>query len=91
MRLSEVRHQERAVSIIRRALRNGRTHHAYLFEGPEGVGKELAARALAARLLCQADHLEPEADACGQCPACLLRLRAFAELGMDDPAGYVPS
>lgn len=69
MRFSDVRHQERALSIIRRALVSGRTHHAYLFEGPPGVGKELTARALAARLLCDAD-LPPDADACGACPAC---------------------
>ena len=53
MRFSDIRHQERAISILRRALRSGRTHHAYLFGGPEGVGKELAARALVARLLCE--------------------------------------
>lgn len=74
MQLSEVRHQERAVSILRRALRSGRTHHAYLFEGPAGVGKELAARALAAQLLCEDDQRAADADACGRCPAC----RVFA-------------
>jgi len=74
VQLSEVRHQERAVSILRRALRSGRTHHAYLFEGPAGVGKELAARALAAQLLCEDDQRAADADACGRCPAC----RVFA-------------
>ncbi|HQL54400.1 MAG TPA: DNA polymerase III subunit delta' [Phycisphaerae bacterium] len=74
MQLSEVRHQERAVSILRRALRSGRTHHAYLFEGPAGVGKELAARALAAQLLCEDDQRAVDADPCGRCPAC----RVFA-------------
>lgn len=72
MRLSDVRHQQRAVSILRRALRSGRVPHAYLFEGPSGVGKELAARALAARLLCDDDTLAPDADACGRCSACRL-------------------
>lgn len=70
MRFSEILHQPRAMGLIRRALRGGRTHHAFLFDGPEGVGKELAARALAARLLCQADSLATDADACGNCPAC---------------------
>ncbi|NUQ50358.1 MAG: DNA polymerase III subunit delta', partial [Phycisphaerae bacterium] len=51
MRFSDVQHQPRAVSLLRRSLRSGRTHHAYLLDGPLGVGKELAARALAARLL----------------------------------------
>ena len=72
MRLADVRHQERAVSILRRALRSGRTHHAYLFDGPEGVGKELAGRGLAARLLCTDETIEPDADACGRCSSCRL-------------------
>ena len=72
MRFSDVRHQERAVSVLRRALRSGRTPHAYLLEGPEGVGKELAGRALAARLLCDDDGLAPDADACGRCNSCRL-------------------
>ncbi|MCG3128975.1 MAG: hypothetical protein CHACPFDD_03871 [Phycisphaerae bacterium] len=69
MRLSDVRHQERAISILRRALSSGRTHHAYLFDGPEGIGKELTARALAARLMCRAPA---GLDACGGCPSCRL-------------------
>jgi len=31
----------------------------------------------------------PDGAACGQCDACLLRLKGFAEAGMDDPAKYV--
>jgi DNA polymerase III delta' subunit len=72
VRFSDVQHQERALSILRRALRSGRTHHAYLFEGPEGVGKELAARALVARLLCTDGDRAPDADACGACNSCRL-------------------
>lgn len=41
--------------------------HALLLTGPDGVGKGLFAKALAARLLCEA----PQADgACGSCPSC---------------------
>ena len=32
------------------------------------------------------DPVEPASRACGRCDACLLRQRAFAELGMTDPA-----
>ncbi|HOU90463.1 MAG TPA: DNA polymerase III subunit delta', partial [Polyangiaceae bacterium] len=39
--------QEPAVQTLRRALATGRVHHAYRFEGPEGVGKELTAFELA--------------------------------------------
>jgi 7-cyano-7-deazaguanine synthase len=31
----------------------------------------------------------PEGKACGHCDACLLRLKAFSSLGMEDPAPYV--
>ena len=49
-----------------RAARAGRLGHALLFHGPEGVGKFLAARALAAGLLCEGGP----APACGVCGAC---------------------
>jgi DNA polymerase-3 subunit delta' len=50
-------------------------HHAYLFDGPDGVGKELAAFGLAQALVCEQrtslDGGEQGAsDACGACRAC---------------------
>lgn len=80
----DIHHQDRALSILRRALGSGRTHHAYLFDGPDGVGKERTARALSARLLCRGDEAAegaalpglptPEGgmDACGACASCRL-------------------
>jgi len=44
--------QESAVRILTHALERDRVAHAYLFEGPSGVGKERAALTLAAALLC---------------------------------------
>lgn len=44
-----------------------RSHHAYLFAGSEGCGKQIAARAFAAALLC-------ERGGCGECRACRLVL-----------------
>lgn len=68
MPLSIVEGQERAVEALRRALAGGRLHHAYLFAGPEGVGKGLAAQGLAEALLCTAPRAD--GDACGTCNAC---------------------
>jgi len=44
--------QEPAVQTLRHALESGRVHHAYRFEGPEGVGKELCALEFAKELVC---------------------------------------
>jgi DNA polymerase-3 subunit delta' len=60
--------QDRILSRLRAAWNAGRLAHAYLFIGPEGVGKESVARALAAALNC-AKPVDGW-DACGDCPSC---------------------
>ncbi len=55
---------ERQKNILRQALRNQRIAHAYLFEGPDGIGKRLIALALARALLCQ------DRTGCGDCTSC---------------------
>ncbi|MCX5888860.1 MAG: DNA polymerase III subunit delta' [Deltaproteobacteria bacterium] len=64
----EILGQEWVVSHLKTARQKGRLAHAYLFLGPEGVGKASTAQALAAALNCQAP-LE-DGDACGVCPSC---------------------
>lgn len=60
--------QERAVRRLRTALAT--PHHAYLFVGPTGVGKETAARAFALALDCARGEGCPDpADACSECAA----------------------
>lgn len=44
--------------------------HAYLFHGPQGVGKRQLAERFRAFLLCSS----PQGEACGQCRSCQLRL-----------------
>ncbi|HEV8550435.1 MAG TPA: DNA polymerase III subunit delta', partial [Polyangiaceae bacterium] len=63
---ADVLGQEPAVRTLERALAAGKVHHAYRFEGPAGVGKELLAFALAQTLVCERGG----AAACGQCSAC---------------------
>ena len=60
--------QERVLSYLKAALNQGRLAHAYLFLGPEGVGKEAVATALAGALNCTS--LREDGDACGLCPSC---------------------
>lgn len=54
MPLSDIHHQGFAQRLVQRALARDRVPHAFLFHGPEGVGKEMLARGLAQRLLCAA-------------------------------------
>ena len=58
--------QERAVTQLRKALQSDRLAHAYLFHGPNGTGKKLAALQFAKALYCTAAI----ADACGACTTC---------------------
>ena len=43
--------QDHAIGVLQRAMQSGRIHHAWIFHGPEGVGKFSAALAWAAVLL----------------------------------------
>lgn len=53
------------VAQLRTMIRDERTPHALLFVGPEGIGKFLVARVLAAALFC-----EREDKPCGNCANC---------------------
>ena len=66
MAWSSILDQERVVSTLRRALTQERVAHAYLFHGPEGVGKQAVALEFARALECT----EQTEEACGQCRAC---------------------
>jgi DNA polymerase-3 subunit delta' len=68
---SHIQGHERWVEMFRQVVRRQRLAHAYLFVGPEGVGKRLFALELAKALLCERND-PGQLDACGQCDACLL-------------------
>ena len=81
--------QEGAVSRLRSALASGKAHHAYLFDGPEGIGKRTTAIALAQALNCD----EAPGEGCGECASCrkieegthpdLVLFRVFNEEGKE--------
>lgn len=60
--------QPKAVKFLSRALSGNRLAHAYLFTGPDGVGKATTARHMAAILFCRE---EVDAVPCGHCGGCL--------------------
>jgi DNA polymerase-3 subunit delta' len=103
MPFSELIAQDRALSPLRSALRRGALHHAYLFGGPEGVGKGRAARLLAQAANCEATPAASGGardDACGACGPCrkiakgihpdvlvLAEERVMAKAGTWEPKG----
>lgn len=64
MTFAQIIGHDRQKSILTRAIAADRLAHAYLFAGPEGVGKRLVALALARALFCQ------EGGGCGHCASC---------------------
>lgn len=65
--------QTRAIDVLRRGISQGRVGHAYLFHGPDGVGKRAVALAFAQALQCRAGGDTP----CDSCDACLKTKRMF--------------
>jgi len=77
MSLRDVFCQDRAIGILQRGLAAGKSAHAYIFAGSEGVGKFKTAREWAGLLLCKSPKIEqkgsqPFADSCGSCESCRL-------------------
>ncbi len=66
-RFADIRGQERAHDLLRRAAARDRLPHAYLFHGTRGVGKTSTAFALAQYLNCARPA---PGDSCGTCPSC---------------------
>ncbi|GBD35557.1 DNA polymerase III subunit tau [bacterium HR36] len=69
MSFRDLRGREDLQRHFSQALRAKRLAHAYLFVGPEGVGKRTFAVALARALLCE-NPPQDTFDACDNCPAC---------------------
>jgi len=64
--------QQRATTVLRNAIRRGRVAHAYLFHGPQSVGKSTAALLFAQYLNCEALSPGEDGHACGECRSCRL-------------------
>ncbi len=66
MAFTDIRGQDKPIARLKNSLENNRVAGAYLFSGPEGIGKKLAARNFAKALNC----LENGSDACDRCISC---------------------
>ena len=66
MGFAELVGHSKPLSTLLGALTNQRLHHAYLFVGPEGVGKRTIAMALAKAIHCS----NSVGDFCGECSNC---------------------
>jgi len=66
MSFSAIKGQDQAVHLLKSYIDNSRFEGGYLFTGPEGVGKKMAAIALAQGLNCQNESF----DLCDTCPSC---------------------
>ena len=62
--------QPQVRDFLRASVRGGHVSHAYLFCGPAGSNKTLAAYALAQAYLCPKGATGPRGGACGACDAC---------------------
>jgi len=67
MSFSAIMGQEKALGLLKTYIDSSSLEGGYLFSGPEGVGKKMAALALAKKLNC----LESQEDSCGHCSSCL--------------------
>lgn len=66
MSFKDIKDQDSAVRLLRNVLQRNRVPNAMLFWGPDGVGKQLTALAMACAVNCASS----EDDACGECISC---------------------
>ena len=67
MSFKDVVGQESAIVFLKAAFRSGRIAHAYVFVGPEGIGKRKAALNFAKLLLCENPLGQEPCESCVPC------------------------
>lgn len=67
MSFQDIKGQDKVIQMLREQIRHFRLDKGYLFVGPEGTGKRLAAKMLAKTVNCQ----QQQADSCDKCVSCL--------------------
>lgn len=86
MAIADVVGNEMAKEILLRAYERGKLSHAYLFTGPEGVGKFLLAKEFAKLLACESPIREGRIDSCGVCRSCrMVEARTHPDVRFIEP------
>lgn len=67
MKFSDLIGQKTVIQSLQNSISNQKIGHAYIFEGPEGIGKKTVAAIFAAALTCDDQSIEP----CGNCRSCI--------------------
>lgn len=67
MSFSDLKGQDGAVSFLKNSLAGNKLSHAYIFSGPRGVGKFLAAMNFTKAMICQG---QISGESCDKCPSC---------------------
>jgi DNA polymerase-3 subunit delta' len=57
----------KVLDTLQTAIKNDNVSHAYIFEGPDGIGKRETALSFSSMLLCEKNHMR-----CGECKSCRL-------------------
>ncbi len=67
MSFNDIKGQDKAISFLKTSIANNRVSHAYIFLGPNSVGRKLAALNFAKALNCQSESRERPCDQCSSC------------------------
>lgn len=67
MSFRDIKGQERPIQILKESIISSHLAGAYLFTGPEGIGKATTAKMLAKALNCD----EAKEDSCDKCASCV--------------------
>lgn len=67
MSYNSIRGHDRIIDFLKRAVKSGRTAHAYIFLGPSGIGKVSIAVNFAKALNCLSESGEAPCDICASC------------------------
>lgn len=88
MSFKHIKGQDKALAILKQDLEHAHLASAYLFSGPESVGKRIAAKGFAKALNCQNNAL----DSCDECPSCLkIEKNQHPDVFMIDASTFIDS